>query len=278
MFSKFLPLALAVSATAGCMTIVRPGEVSVRDLFGDQSSGIGESGLKVFLWPIFDITKVSVRLTNLKLQLQLPSKEGLTIASEISILYSIEASRVPTILREIGGEYEERFVLPVFRSAVADVAARFPAKDMHSGKRSEIEEEVRKAMNLRINGRGFQIEAVLLKTIQLPEGLSASIEARMRAEQEAQQMEFVIQRERQEADRKVIEAEGVRNANLKLSEGLTPTVLRYKAIEALAKLAASPNAKLVVTNGADPFAMASVQAMETALPKAHPAVLEPPRR
>ncbi len=254
-------IALSLAASA-CMTIVRPGEIGVRDTLGAQSDVVSEPGFKLFFWPIFDITKVSTQLANLRVQMALPSREGLTISSEISILYSVEPQRAPTILREIGDDYEERFLLPVFRSAIADVCARFAAKDMHSGKRSEIEEEVRKAMNVRIGGRGFQIAAVLMKSIQLPAGLSSSIEARMRAEQEAQQMEYVIQRERQEAERRLIEAEGVRDANLKLSEGLTPAVLRYKAIEAVRQLARSPNAKVIITPASDPMTLGTLQAGE----------------
>ncbi len=267
-------LLAAACAAAGCMTIVRPGEVGVRDTLGAQAERVSEPGFKLFFWPIWDITRVSVQLRNLRVRLPLPSKEGLTIQSEISILYSIEPARVPQILREIGTDFEETFLLPVFRSATSDVAARFAAKDMHSGRRADIEEEIRKQMNARIDGRGFRIQAVLLKSIQLPTGLSQSIEARLRAEQEAQQMEYVIAREKQEADRRLIEADGVRRANEALARGLTPEVLRYKAIEALSKLAASPNAKIIITPSSDPFGLPALQAVESAT--APPAV-EPKR-
>lgn len=260
--------ALLALGAAGCMTIVRPGEVGVRDTLGAQSEHVSEPGFKLFFWPIWDITRVSVQLRNLKVQLPLPSKEGLTIQSEISILYSIEAEKVPQILREIGADFEESFLLPVFRSATSDVAARFAAKDMHSGRRADIEEEIRKQMNVRINGRGFRIQAVLLKSIRLPTGLSASIEARLRAEQEAQQMEYVIAREKQDAARRLIEAEGIRRANEELSRGLTPEVLRYKAIEALSRLAASPNAKVIITPSNDPLGLPTLQGVRAVAPDA----------
>lgn len=261
-------LVLAAIALGGCMTIVRPGEVGVRDTLGAQSEHVSEPGFKLFFWPIWDITRISVQLRNLKVRLPLPSKEGLTIQSEISILYSIEAEKVPQILREIGSDFEESFLLPVFRSATSDVAARFAAKDMHSGRRADIEEEIRKQMNVRINGRGFRIQAVLLKSIRLPTGLSASIEARLRAEQEAQQMEYVIAREKQEAARRLIEAEGIRRANEELSRGLTPEVLRYKAIEALSRLAASPNAKVIITPSNDPLGLPTLQGVRAVAPDA----------
>ena len=239
----------------GCMSIVNPGEVGVRDTLGSQSEEVSRPGFKLFLWPIWDITKVSVQTSNLKVRLSLPSKEGLTIDSEVSILYRITPEKVPLILQEIGAGFEERFILPVFRSAVADITAQYPAKDMHSGKRSKIEKAVQDVMNTRIKDRGFVIEAVLLKSIRLPSGLSRSIEDRLRSEQEAQQMVYVLQRERSEAERRLIEAKGISDANLKLTEGLTPQVLRYKAIEALRKLAQSPNAKVIITPSNSPFSL-----------------------
>ncbi len=263
-------VALAIGLS-GCMTVVNQGEIGVRDTFGAQSSSISGPGFKMFLWPIWDITTLSVRTKNLRVRLSLPSREGLTIASEVSILYSIRPDKVPLILQQIGTGYEDRFILPVFRSAVADVTARFAAKDMHSGKRSEIEEEVKRTMNRRIKGRGFVIEAVLLKSMRLPAGLSASIEARLRAEQSARQMVFVLQREKREAERRLIEAMGIRDANLKLSEGLTPAVLRYKAIEALRKLAASNNAKLIITGSDAPLNLGNVQGLGLNPPARRPA-------
>jgi regulator of protease activity HflC (stomatin/prohibitin superfamily) len=132
-------------------------------------------------------------------------------------------------------------------------------------------------MNQRIGDRGFEIVSVLMKSIKLPPGLSSSIEARMRAEQDAQQMEYVVQRERQEAERKLIEAQGIRDANMKLSEGLTPAVLRYKAIEALGALASSPNAKLVITSSTDPLTLGTAQALsdEPPAPARPPAEAQP---
>jgi regulator of protease activity HflC (stomatin/prohibitin superfamily) len=260
MKSKILIVAMGL-VLSGCMSIVSQGEVGVRDTLGAQSKTISEPGLKLMLWPVWDITKVSVQITNLKVTLSLPSKEGLTIASEVSILYRIMPEKVPAMLRDIGQNYERRFILPVFRSAVADITAQYAAKDMHSGKRSEIENAVQKMMNSRIKERGFVIEAVLLKSIRLPHGLSRSIEDRLRAEQRARQMVYVLQRERKEAERRIIEAKGIRDANIKLSEGLSPAVLRYKAIEALRKLAKSPNAKLVITSSDAPLNLGGMPAI-----------------
>ena len=184
------------------MSVVNQGEVGIRDTH--QSTSVSKPGFNIFT--DMDITKVSVRTSNLKVVMSLLSKEGLTIDSEVSVLYRIKPESVPQILQDIGANFEKRFILPVFRSAVADVTAQYPAKDMHSGKRSEIENAVKKMMSARIKERGFIIETVLLKSIRLPKGLSRSIEDRLRAEQSAQQMIYVLQREQSEAKRKLIEA------------------------------------------------------------------------
>ena len=148
--------------------------------------------------------------------------------------------------------YESVLILSTFRSAAADVCARFYAKDMHSGKRAEIEEEIKAQMSELLKDRGFVIEAILLKSITLPSGLYAAIEGKLKAEQEAQQMEFVLQREKKEAERKRIEAEGERDAQNILREGITEGNIKWKSLEVLREISTSPNAKLIITDGSSP--------------------------
>jgi regulator of protease activity HflC (stomatin/prohibitin superfamily) len=124
---------------------------------------------------------------------------------------------------------------------------------MHTGQRAVIEKDIKRLMETQLKDRGFVIESVLLKSINLPTGLRRAIEEKLEAEQDAQRMEFTLNKERQEATRKIIEAEGVRNAQKIISEGLTPMLLRYKTIEAFNKLATSPNTKVVITNGDQPL-------------------------
>ncbi len=245
-------LAFIVSAavvSTGCATVISQDEVGVRDTFGNLSQATSGAGLKLFLWPVWDITKVSVRTVNLEVRASLPSQEGLTIESDVSILYRVLPELAPKVLADVGLEYEQGLILPVFRSAIADVTARYVAKDMHTGKRAEIEAAVRNRMSDLLRDRGFEIEAVLLKSIRLPERLSASIEQRLQAEQDAKRMLFVLEEERREAQRKVIEAEGVRDAQKTLADGLTPEVLKFQAIQALEQLYKSENAKVVITDG-----------------------------
>jgi prohibitin 1 len=243
---------LILLALAGCAT-VRPGEVAVKRSFGKLAENVRGPGLVVY-GPIgTSYVRVPVRTTNLEVTLDLPSQEGLNVRADVSILYRIEPERVPTLLEEIGEFYEVELVLPVFRSAAADVSARYNAKDMHSGERSGIEQAIRDRMNGVLEPRGVTVEKVLMKSIQLPPGLYRAVEEKLAAEQEAQRMKFVLDRERQEAERRRIEAQGIRDAQRILEEGLSPQILAWRSIEAFQELASSPNAKVIVTDGQAPF-------------------------
>lgn len=241
----------------GCATIIRQDEVGVRDTFGAISEDASGPGLKFFFLPIWDITSVPIRTVNLEVAADLPSREGLTIAAEVSILYRIQPDKAPEVLGTVGPDYEQGLILPVFRSVIADVTAKFDAKDMHTGRRAEIEKEVRTSMMKIVAKRGFDIEAVLLKSIRLPKDLSRSIEARMQAEQDAARMQFILAQERQEAERKVIQASGQRDAQRIVTESLTPDILRLRTIEAMESMANSKNAKVVITDGRTPVFLES---------------------
>jgi prohibitin 1 len=243
----FLGLAL------GACTIVEPGNVGVKRRLGKQFSDYKEPGFYVYNPFITHILKVPVRTENLEVTLELPSKEGLTIQSEMSILYHLEKEMVPKILEEVGMDYERAVVLTVFRSAAADVCSKFMAKDMHSGERRTIEKQIATRMEEVLKQRGFNIETVLLKSIKLPANLSASIEQKLQAEQDSQRMQFLLDKERQEAERRRIEAEGIKNAQQILAEGLTPEIIQLRSIEAFKELSNSPNSKIIVTDGKTPF-------------------------
>ena len=230
-------------------TVVREGEVGVKRTFGKYSDKIYTSGLKGFNPFTSMIVKVPSQTINMEVRLDIPSKEGLTIGSEVSILYNIEPKKVPDLLRSLGIDYAASVVLPVFRSAVADISSKYFAKDMHSGNRAEIEKAIRDLMMKTMEGKGIFVEAVLLKSIQLPRTLSKAIEEKLESEQQAQRMEFVLQGARREAERKTIEAEGVRDANKIIAQGLTDKILQFKNIEAWLKLSESPNSKVIITNG-----------------------------
>ena len=124
---------------------------------------------------------------------------------------------------------------------------------MHTSKRALIENEIKNRMDELLEARGFDVEAVLLKTIQLPSGLAMAVESKLEAEQEAQRMEFVLQRERMEAQRRKVEAEGIRDAQKILQEGISPQIIQWQSIEAFKELANTPGSRVIITNGNAPF-------------------------
>lgn len=229
--------------------IIREGEVGVKRRFGKYDDRPYTQGLKVFNPFSTTIVKVSTQTNNMEVSLNLPSKEGLNVQAEVSILYGVIPNEAPNLLRNIGPNFESTVILPVFRSAVADVTSQFVAKDMHTGARASIEETIRKRMSDLLSERGIVVEAVLLKSIVLPRNLARAIEEVLEAEQAAARLTFVLQQEKQEAERKRIEAEGVRDAQKIIAEGLSAQILQFKSIEAFLELAKSPNTKVIISDG-----------------------------
>ncbi|WP_248722926.1 prohibitin family protein [Seonamhaeicola sp. ML3] len=253
MKKKILMLILLPSLLLSC-AVIRPGEAGIKQTLGKFSNQVVTEGT-VFYNPLTSkVIKESTQTNNIKLILNLPSKEGLSVKSEISILYRLEQEKIPSVLENLGRDYES-IITSVFRSASSDVCAQFFAKDMHSGMRAKIEEEIKAKMkvNLEKQADGIELIAVLMKSIQLPNGLAFSIERKLQAEQDAMRMEFVIQQEKLEADRKIINAKGERDAQKILSEGLTQEIIKIRSIEAFNKLSESNNSKVIITDGKTPF-------------------------
>lgn len=241
---------LALSSCA----VVRPGEVGIKQTLGKFSKEVKTQGTVMFNPFTSKVIKESTKTKNIKLELSLPSKEGLSVNSEISILYRLDANKVASVLENLGQNYES-VITSVFRSAASDVCAKFYAKDMHSGMRADIESEILKKMkvNLEKQADGIELIAVLMKSIQLPDGLANSIERKLQAEQDAMRMEFVLDQEKLEAERKIINAKGESDAQLIIAKGLTPGIIKLKTIEAFRELSRSPNAKTIITDGKTPL-------------------------
>jgi len=249
---KNVLLIAGVSAMMASCAVVRPGEVGIKQRLGVLSDKIHDEGAVVYNPFTSKVVKTSIQTNDLELLLSLPSKEGLSVNSQISILYHLEKGKVPSVIRNYGLRYES-IISNVFRSASADVCSRFFAKDMHSGMRATIEEDIKKQMGIILDAQGIKIESVLLKSIQLPDGLSKSIERKLQAEQDAMRMEFVLQQEKREAERIIIQAQGTRDAQKILSEGLSDQIIKLKSIDAFMELSKSPNSKVIITDGKTPF-------------------------
>lgn len=275
--SKFIPvsalLVFTILFTSSCV-VIQQDEIAVKRRVGKLIGDPISEGARLYNPFISTYLTVPIRVINKKINLDIPSKEGLTISCEASILYRVNPDMIKDLLRQVGTEYEEDLIAPVFRSALADVSSRFMAKDMHTGERAVIEEQVRSLMLETLKQKGIIIEKVLLKRIILPSTLTRAIEEKLAAEQEAQRMEFVLQREKQEIERKQIEAKGIADAKIIAAKGnaeaqiieaegaaksqeivaesLNDEVLRFKMIEAYLKLAQSTNAKVIISNGEMP--------------------------
>ena len=253
--SKIISLLLVASALfllQSCVTI-KQGEVGVKRKLGKFSDKGYTEGLKVYNPLISKIIVISTQTENLEVGLNIPSKEGLNIFSEVSILYRVKPREASQLLRDIGVNYEDNVILPIFRSAVADISANYFAKDMHTGQRSNIENAIKERMMSYLDDKGIFIDAVLLKSIKLPNSLAMAIEDKLEAEQQAQRMEFILTQAEREAEQKRIEAAGIRDAQIIISEGLDQKVLQFKSIEAFEKLAKSNNAKVIISDGDMPI-------------------------
>jgi prohibitin 1 len=246
-------LALGILLPLSACATVRQDQLGVKTRFGRVTSGPLQPGAQFVVPGVNSILRVPARVVNREVRLEMPTREGLNVSAEVSILYRVKPEQVAQILATSGVEYEEDVIIPVFRSAAADVSARYMAKDMHSGTRAGIEAEIRTQMMSVLETRGFEVQNVLLKSIRLPGDLARAIEEKLEAEQRSEQMRFVLDRERQEAERRTIEAIGIRDAWAIIAQGLTPTILTYQSIEAFRELARSPNAKVIVTDGKAPF-------------------------
>lgn len=249
---KIISIIVLFAMMSSC-AVVRQGEVGVKRKMGKLSPKINGPGAVGFNPFTAKVIKMPIRTMNMEINANLPSKEGLNVVATISILYRMQPEKAPAIIETIGVGNEVNVISSVFRSSAADVCSRFFAKDMHSAQRANIEKEVTDQMSKILLPRGFEIEAVLLKNIQLPTGLARAVEEKLEAEQQAQRMEFLLDREKREAQRKIIEAEGIRNSQKIIAEGLTKAIIEWQSIEAFRELAKSPNSKIIMTDGKTPL-------------------------
>ena len=178
--------------------------------------------------------------------MDVPSKEGLTVQLEVSILYHLNPEKAADVYKTVGENYEGVILEPQFRSVTRGVTASYEAKALYTSEREALSPQILKEIETATEVRGVTVESAPLRRVGLPPGLTQSIEAKLQAEQESQRMQFVLTKEKQEADRKRIEAQGISDFQKIVVQGISDQLLRWKGIEATEKLAMSPNAKVVV--------------------------------
>jgi len=227
------------------VTVIPAGHVGVKDLFGRVSSSVLSPGVRIVL-PFTRVIKMSVKTQEVKETAEVPSKEGLIMDLEGSLLYRLDPQKADDIYRTIGKNYQEIAVAPQIRSAIREITASYEAKVLYSAERERISRETLELFKKLAGDRGIIAEAVLLRKIGLPEVVANAIQEKLRREQESEQMKFVLQKETQEAERKRIEAQGIADFQKIVAAGISPALLEWKGIEATEKLAMSQNSKVVV--------------------------------
>lgn len=226
-------------------TVIPAGHVGVVDFFGMVSDNTLYPGVN-FVNPMANVIKFDARTQEVKEEMTVPSKEGLTVQIEISLLFSLSFENANKIYKTVGEDYVEKILKPQFRSVVRGVTAKYEAKSLYTADRAKLSNEIETELSSLVGPRGITLEAAPMRQIKLPAGLTASIEEKLQAEQESQRMEFVLTREKQEAERKRIEAKGIADFQDIVSKGISDQVLKWKGIEATEKLANSTNSKIIV--------------------------------
>jgi prohibitin 1 len=230
-------------------TIVRPGEVGMIQRIGVIKPKPILSGAKGFN-PFTDkIIKIPVRVTEVYSQLIVPTREGLSINAELSLLYHVNADSIKKVYVMFGQNYQEVAIMTNFRATTREITAKYYATELYSTEREKIEQAIKRQMIDAVQKYGFVIDAVLLKDIVLPDQISKAIQNKVQAQQEAMQMEYVILKQQKEAERIVVEAQGIKKAQEIINEAFTPTALKYKYIDMMKGLTTSPNTKVIITNG-----------------------------
>jgi regulator of protease activity HflC (stomatin/prohibitin superfamily) len=227
------------------IVIIPAGHVGVKDFFGYVSPTTLDPGLRL-VFPFTRVIKMSIQTQEDTEQAETPSKEGLNISLNVSLLYRLDPQKAVEIYKTVGRNYKEIIVQPQMRSAIREVTASYEAKALYSVQRDKIAGEIMDFYVRMTQKRGIIADQVLLRNIGLPHTLAAAIQEKLKREQESEQMKFILQKEQQEAERKRIEAQGIADFQKIVSQGISPQLLEWKGIEATEKLAASGNTKIVV--------------------------------
>jgi regulator of protease activity HflC (stomatin/prohibitin superfamily) len=233
------------------------GKVGVQSLYGSVQPSILESGLNT-INPLVDVTEFDIQTQNYTMSaihdegeksgddaIRVLSNDGLEVVIDLTVLYRISPTDAPKIYKTIGTNYSDKIVRPITRTRIRDNAVYYDAVALYSTKRNEFQARIFKNIETDFKSRGLILEQLLIRNINLPTSVKASIESKINAEQDAQKMTFVLQKEKQEAERKRVEAQGIADYQRIISLGLTDKQLQYEQIKAQKEIATSPNAKII---------------------------------
>ncbi len=237
------------------------GEIGVQSLFGKVQDEVLTSGLN-FVNPLMDVKEIDVRTQNYTMSgvhnegdqvgddaIRVLTADGLEVVIDLTVLYRVEAAQAPKIVKEIGYDFKNVVVRPITRTKIRDNAVYYTAVDLYSVKRDEFQSRIFKTIEANLKARGLVLEQLLVRNITLPVSVKGSIEEKIKAEQEAQKMQYVLQKEKQEAERKRVEAQGIADYQRIISQGLGDKQLQYEQIQVMKGLITSPNAKVIIMGG-----------------------------
>jgi len=245
----FLLAGLVIGGVGSCLRVIPAGHVGIVDVFGQVADQPLASGLRL-VNPLANIIAMSVRTQEDKETMEVPSKEGLTVQLEVSVLYRLDPQQAVSVYRTVGPNYQEVILIPQYRSVVRGVTAEEEAKGLYTSEREVMAKRFEEHLKDLVAPRGIVVEKVLLRKVALPATVRDAVEQKLRAEQDAERMKFVLQRENQEAERKRIEAAGIRDAQGIINESLTSQYLQYLWINTLNQ---NPNVIYVATEANMPL-------------------------
>jgi regulator of protease activity HflC (stomatin/prohibitin superfamily) len=252
-------IVIIIGISIASVVQIEPGQVGVQKLFGKVNDNILESGLNV-INPLVQVVMFDIRTENYTMSgvtdegmkvgddaIRVLSADGLEVIVDLTVLYKVIPSEAPRILKEVGTDYRNVLVRPICRTKIRDNAVYYDAVALYSTKRDEFQSRIFSTIETNFKERGLMLEQLLVRNLTLPASVKATIESKINAEQDAQKMTFVLQKERQEAERKRVEAQGIADYQKILSTGLSDKLLQYEMIKAISS---SPNSKLIfMTNG-----------------------------
>ena len=249
---------IVIGVLTACVIQIDVGHVGVQKLFGKVQSNVLQSGLH-FINPFVDVERMDVKTQNYTMSglhdegqksgddaIRVLTTDGLEVTIDLSVLYHVVPADAPKLLRETGIDYEVKIVRPLTRTRIRDNAVYYDAVALYSTKRDEFQQRIYNSIEKDFRSRGLILEQLLVRNITLPQSVKTTIEQKINAEQDAQKMQFILQKERQEAERKRVEAQGIADYQRIISESLSDRQLQYESIKAQLELAKSANAKIIV--------------------------------
>jgi len=249
---------IIIGALNACVKQIDAGQIGVTSLFGKVSNEVLTPGLN-FVNPLVNVYNVDIKTLNYTMSgvhnegekegddaIRVLTSDGLEVTIDLTVLYRVVGAEAPRLIKETGLDYKDKIVRPLTRTKIRDNAVYFTAIDLYSTKRDQFQNRIFTTIEADFKKRGLILEQLLLRNITLPNNVKTSIEEKIKAEQDAQKMEFVLQKEKQEAERKRVEAQGIADYQRIISTGLNDKQLQYEQIQMMKGLITSPNSKVIV--------------------------------